>query len=36
VAQGDARRIHPLLYVVAGLFTLYFLVPLLQEELSWV
>jgi AGZA family xanthine/uracil permease-like MFS transporter len=36
VAQGDARRVHPLLYLVAALFTLYFLVPLLQEELSWV
>jgi AGZA family xanthine/uracil permease-like MFS transporter len=36
VAQGDWRRVHPLLYVVAALFTLYFLVPLAQENLSWV
>jgi adenine/guanine/hypoxanthine permease len=36
VAQGDWRRIHPLLYVVAAGFTLYFLVPLLQDHLSWV
>jgi adenine/guanine/hypoxanthine permease len=36
VAQGDWRRVHPLLYVVAGLFTLYFLVPLAQDNLSWI
>jgi adenine/guanine/hypoxanthine permease len=36
MAQGDWRRIHPLMYVVAGLFALYFLVPLAQDHLSWV
>jgi adenine/guanine/hypoxanthine permease len=36
IAQGDWRRVHPLLYVISGLFTLYFLVPLLQDHLSWV
>jgi adenine/guanine/hypoxanthine permease len=36
VAQGDWRRVNPLMYVVAGLFALYFLVPLLQDHLSWV
>jgi AGZA family xanthine/uracil permease-like MFS transporter len=36
VAQGDWRRIHPLMYTVAGLFTLYFLIPLLQDNLSWI
>jgi AGZA family xanthine/uracil permease-like MFS transporter len=36
VAQGDWRRIHPLMYAVAGLFTLYFLIPLLQDNLSWI
>jgi AGZA family xanthine/uracil permease-like MFS transporter len=36
VAQGDWRRVHPLLYVVSAGFVLYFLVPLLQDHLSWV
>ena len=36
IAQGDWRKVHPLLYIVAGLFTLYFLVPLAQDNLSWV
>jgi AGZA family xanthine/uracil permease-like MFS transporter len=36
VAQGEWRRVHALLYLVAGLFTLYFLIQLLQDHLSWV
>jgi adenine/guanine/hypoxanthine permease len=36
IAQGDWRRVDPLLYAVAGGFLLYFLVPLLQDHLSWV
>jgi AGZA family xanthine/uracil permease-like MFS transporter len=36
VAQGEWRRIHPLMYTVAGLFALYFVIPLLQDHLSWV
>jgi adenine/guanine/hypoxanthine permease len=36
IAQGDSRRVHPLMYVAAAAFTLYFLVPLLQDHLSWV
>jgi adenine/guanine/hypoxanthine permease len=36
IAQGDWRRIHPLLYAVSAGFLLYFLVPLLQDNLSWV
>jgi adenine/guanine/hypoxanthine permease len=36
LAQGDRRKVDPLMYVVAGLFTLYFLVPLAQDHLSWV
>jgi AGZA family xanthine/uracil permease-like MFS transporter len=36
IAQGDWRRIHPLLYAVSAGFVLYFLVPLLQDNLSWV
>ena len=36
VAQGDARKVDPLMYAVAAAFTLFFLVPLLQDLLSWV
>jgi AGZA family xanthine/uracil permease-like MFS transporter len=36
IAQGEWRRINPILYVVAGGFLLYFLVPLMQDHLSWV
>jgi AGZA family xanthine/uracil permease-like MFS transporter len=36
VAEGGWRRVHPLLYVVAGLFTLYFLVSLLQDTFDWI
>jgi AGZA family xanthine/uracil permease-like MFS transporter len=36
IAQGEWRRIHPLLYAVSAGFLLYFLVPLLQDNLSWV
>jgi AGZA family xanthine/uracil permease-like MFS transporter len=36
VAQGDARRVHPLMYAAAGAFLLYFLVPLLHDNLSWI
>jgi AGZA family xanthine/uracil permease-like MFS transporter len=36
IAQGEWRRIDPLLYLISGGFVLYFLVPLLQDNLSWV
>jgi adenine/guanine/hypoxanthine permease len=36
MAQGEWRRVHPLMYVAAGGFTLYFLIPLLQDNLSWI
>ena len=36
IAQGDWRRINPLLYAISAGFVLYFLVPLLQDNLSWV
>jgi adenine/guanine/hypoxanthine permease len=36
VAQGRGRQVHPFMYVAAGAFTLYFLVPLLQDNLSWI
>jgi AGZA family xanthine/uracil permease-like MFS transporter len=35
-AQGRYRDVHPLMWVVSGAFTLYFLVPLLQDNLSWI
>ncbi len=36
VAQGRWRTVHPFMYAAAGAFTLYFLVPLLQDNLSWI
>jgi adenine/guanine/hypoxanthine permease len=36
LAQGRFRDVHPLMWVVSAAFTLYFLVPLLQDHLSWV
>jgi AGZA family xanthine/uracil permease-like MFS transporter len=36
VAQGEARKVHPLMYVAAAAFTLFFLIPLLHENLSWI
>ena len=36
IFQGQAARVHPLMYLSAAAFTLYFLVPLMQQELSWV
>jgi adenine/guanine/hypoxanthine permease len=36
IAQREWRSVHPLMYVAAGAFALYFLVPLLQDQLSWV
>lgn len=35
-AQGDWRRVHPLMVVVAAAFALYFLIPLLHDNLSWI
>jgi AGZA family xanthine/uracil permease-like MFS transporter len=35
-AQGRARLVHPLMWVAAAAFTLYFLVPLLQDHVSWI
>jgi AGZA family xanthine/uracil permease-like MFS transporter len=34
--QGQAARVHPLTYASAIAFTLYFLVPLLQQEFDWI
>ena len=36
VTQGRGREVHPFMYIAAGAFALYFLVPLLQDNLSWI
>ncbi len=35
-AQGKARDVDPFMWIAAGAFALYFLVPLLQDNLSWI
>jgi adenine/guanine/hypoxanthine permease len=34
--QGRWMHVHPLMWAAAGAFTLYFLIPLLQENFSWI
>jgi AGZA family xanthine/uracil permease-like MFS transporter len=34
--QGQAARVHPLMWASALAFTFYFLVPLLQREFDWI
>lgn len=34
-ARRDWKRIHPFMWVAAGAFVLYFLVPVLQQHISW-
>ena len=36
VCQGQWARVHPLMYLSALAFALYFAVPILQQELSWI
>jgi adenine/guanine/hypoxanthine permease len=36
VAQGRAQEVHPFMFAAAGAFTLYFAVPFLQDNLSWI
>ena len=36
ICQGQWARVHPLMYVSALAFSLYFAVPILQQELSWI
>jgi adenine/guanine/hypoxanthine permease len=36
IAQGEWRRVHPLMLAAAAAFTLYFLIPLLHDNLSWI
>jgi AGZA family xanthine/uracil permease-like MFS transporter len=35
-SQGRTRDVHPLMWVASAAFTLYFLVPLLQDHVSWI
>jgi len=35
-AQGKARDVNPFMWLAAGAFALYFIVPLLQDNLSWI
>jgi adenine/guanine/hypoxanthine permease len=34
--QGKAKEVHPLMWITSAAFTLYFLVPLLQDHVSWI
>jgi len=34
--QGRTRDVHPLMWAVSAAFALYFLVPLLQDHVSWI
>ena len=36
VAQGQWRRVHPLMYAAAVAFALFFLIPLLHDNLGWI
>jgi adenine/guanine/hypoxanthine permease len=36
LVQGQAARVHPLMYGAAIAFTIYFLIPLLQQEFDWI
>ena len=35
-ARGDRKKVHPLMWAVSAAFLLYFLVPLLQDHISWI
>ncbi len=36
IFQGRWAAVHPLMYAAAGAFVLYFLIPLLQDNFSWI
>ena len=36
IAQGRARDVHPFMWVAAGAFALYFIVPVLQDTFDWI
>ena len=35
-AQGRGRGVHPFMWVASCMFLFYFLVPLLQDNFSWI
>jgi AGZA family xanthine/uracil permease-like MFS transporter len=35
-AQGKAKTVHPFMWLTSAAFVLYFLVPLLQDHISWI
>jgi adenine/guanine/hypoxanthine permease len=36
ICQGQWRRIHPLMFLAALAFALYFAIPILQQEFDWI
>jgi AGZA family xanthine/uracil permease-like MFS transporter len=36
IFQGRAAAVHPLMYAAAAAFALYFVIPLLQDNFSWI
>jgi adenine/guanine/hypoxanthine permease len=36
LAQGEARKVHPFMWVASAAFALYFLVPFLQDTFDWI
>ena len=36
VAEGDWRKVHPFMFGATAAFILYFMVPFLQDNLSWI
>ncbi|HWG57142.1 MAG TPA: NCS2 family permease [Gaiellaceae bacterium] len=36
IAQGQTKKVHPLMWVASAAFALYFIVPLLQDHFSWI
>jgi AGZA family xanthine/uracil permease-like MFS transporter len=36
VCQGQWRRVHPLMFLAALAFALYFAIPILQQEFDWI
>jgi adenine/guanine/hypoxanthine permease len=36
ICQGQWRRVHPLMFLAAFAFALYFAVPILQQEFDWI
>jgi AGZA family xanthine/uracil permease-like MFS transporter len=36
IAQGEWRKVHPLMGVAAAFFLLYFLIPVMQDNFGWI